>query len=171
MAIENIDNNGITLCTVQEGQGTDFVISHGLIGNKEQSMLQFKPLTKKFKLTVFDQRGHNQSSLLTDAGQYDIDLMADDILAVMDHYKMRSAVLCGESMGAATAIHFTIKYPERVNKLLITAPAFGPESNTEIHRFVEMSNEQEKTKAIEMFNGKDFQGRKMIVNEARPQRE
>lgn len=35
--------------------------------------------------------------------------------------------------------------------------------------FVEMGSEQEAQKAIEMFNGKDFQGRKLIVNEARPQ--
>lgn len=37
--------------------------------------------------------------------------------------------------------------------------------------FVEMSSEEEAKKAIEMFNGKDFQGRNMIVNEARPRQE
>lgn len=36
--------------------------------------------------------------------------------------------------------------------------------------FVEMSNEEEAKKAIEMFNGKDLQGRAMVVNEARPQK-
>ncbi len=35
--------------------------------------------------------------------------------------------------------------------------------------FVEMSDEKEAQKAIEMFNGKDFEGRNIIVNEARPQ--
>lgn len=34
--------------------------------------------------------------------------------------------------------------------------------------FVEMASEDEAKKAIEMFNEKDFQGRKLIVNEARP---
>ena len=34
--------------------------------------------------------------------------------------------------------------------------------------FVEMGNEEEAKKAIESFNEKDFEGRKMIVNEARP---
>lgn len=37
--------------------------------------------------------------------------------------------------------------------------------------FVEMSSEKEAKKAIEMFNGKDFQGRNIVVNEARPQKE
>lgn len=34
--------------------------------------------------------------------------------------------------------------------------------------FVEMSNEDEAKKAIEMFNGKTFGDRELIVNEARP---
>lgn len=34
--------------------------------------------------------------------------------------------------------------------------------------FVEMSSEEEGQKAIEMFDGKDFEGRKLIVNVARP---
>ncbi|MDZ7587011.1 MAG: RNA-binding protein [Patescibacteria group bacterium] len=35
--------------------------------------------------------------------------------------------------------------------------------------FVEMSSDEEAKKAIEMFNDQDFQGRKLRVNEARPQ--
>jgi RNA recognition motif-containing protein len=34
--------------------------------------------------------------------------------------------------------------------------------------FVEMSTDEEAQKAIEMFNGKDFEGRNLTVNEARP---
>lgn len=34
--------------------------------------------------------------------------------------------------------------------------------------FVEMSNDEESKKAIEMFNGKDMDGRALVVNEARP---
>ncbi|PIZ90085.1 MAG: RNA-binding protein [Candidatus Nealsonbacteria bacterium CG_4_10_14_0_2_um_filter_35_20] len=36
--------------------------------------------------------------------------------------------------------------------------------------FVEMSTEEEAEKAIEMFNGKELDGRKIVVNEARPMR-
>jgi RNA recognition motif-containing protein len=35
--------------------------------------------------------------------------------------------------------------------------------------FVEMSNADEANKAREMFNGKEFQGRELIVNDARPE--
>ncbi|KKQ34433.1 MAG: RNP-1 like protein RNA-binding protein [Candidatus Nomurabacteria bacterium GW2011_GWB1_37_5] len=37
--------------------------------------------------------------------------------------------------------------------------------------FVEMSTEEEANKAIEMFNGQDFDGRKLTVNIARPMEE
>ncbi len=37
--------------------------------------------------------------------------------------------------------------------------------------FVEMETEDDAKKAIETFNEKDFQGRKMLVNEARPREE
>jgi len=34
--------------------------------------------------------------------------------------------------------------------------------------FIEMSSEEEAKKAIETFNGKDFGGRSIVVDEARP---
>ncbi len=37
--------------------------------------------------------------------------------------------------------------------------------------FVEMSNPEETQKAIQMFHDKDVEGRKMVVNEARPREE
>src|SRR3989338_760805 len=39
---------------------------------------------------------------------------------------------------------------------------------SKVFGFVEMSNDDEATKAIEMWNGKELDGRKIIVNEARP---
>lgn len=37
--------------------------------------------------------------------------------------------------------------------------------------FVEMATDEEAKKAIEMFNGKDVDGRALVVNEARPREE
>jgi len=34
--------------------------------------------------------------------------------------------------------------------------------------FIEMANDDEADKAVETFNGQDFEGRKLVVNEARP---
>lgn len=35
--------------------------------------------------------------------------------------------------------------------------------------FVEFSSEDEAKKAIDLFNGKEFKGRELVVNEAKPQ--
>jgi RNA recognition motif-containing protein len=37
--------------------------------------------------------------------------------------------------------------------------------------FIEMSSEEEAQKAIDMWNGKEFEGRTLTVNEARPMKE
>ncbi|MEK7643541.1 MAG: RNA-binding protein [Patescibacteria group bacterium] len=37
--------------------------------------------------------------------------------------------------------------------------------------FVEMENDEDIARAIEMWNGKDFEGRRLTVNEARPMEE
>jgi RNA recognition motif-containing protein len=37
--------------------------------------------------------------------------------------------------------------------------------------FVEMATDEEAKKAIEMFNGKDLEGRSLVVNEARPRKD
>jgi RNA recognition motif-containing protein len=37
--------------------------------------------------------------------------------------------------------------------------------------FVEMATDEEAKKAIEMYNGKDMEGRALVVNEARPREE
>jgi cold-inducible RNA-binding protein len=37
--------------------------------------------------------------------------------------------------------------------------------------FVEYGKDEEAKKAIEMFNGKDMEGRNLVVNEARPKKE
>ncbi len=37
--------------------------------------------------------------------------------------------------------------------------------------FIEMSSDEEAQTAIEMFNGKEFEGRNLTVNEARPREE
>ena len=37
--------------------------------------------------------------------------------------------------------------------------------------FVEMSTDEEAKKAVETLNGQEFEGRKLVVNEARPREE
>lgn len=56
----------------------------------------------------------------------------------------------------------------KVNSVSIIVDKFSGKSRG--FGFVEMEDEEGAKKAIEMFNGKELDGRKIIVDEARPQR-
>jgi pimeloyl-ACP methyl ester carboxylesterase len=72
---------------------------------------------------VFDQRGHGD----TEAERFDFPAMASDWGAVLDAMGWERAALGGTSLGAATALRFTLDHPERVSALLQDLPGFGPE--------------------------------------------
>ena len=47
-----------------------------------------------------------------------------DLEAVLDHLELERAALVGSSMGAATAMAFTLEHPERVPALVQVTPAY-----------------------------------------------
>ncbi len=49
---------------------------------------------------------------------------ADDLLALMNHLEIDRAVVGGISMGAAVALNFTLRYPDRVRGLVLQRPAW-----------------------------------------------
>jgi pimeloyl-ACP methyl ester carboxylesterase len=55
--------------------------------------------------------------------------MADDLEAVLESFHINRALVGGESMGAATALLFALRHPERVDRLMLTGPAFGDGPN------------------------------------------
>ena len=136
----NIESQGIKIAVETRGQGIPLVVSHGLTSTRKQSLKQFKPLFEDYRIIALDQRGHGESEPVMEGNQYKVGLMADDLLAVFNYFNLESAILCGESMGAATALHFALEHPGRVKTLLISAPAFGYEPNSEKERFGQMSN-------------------------------
>lgn len=77
----------------------------------------------------FDQRGHGESTPVTDPARYDPERMTDDIAAVMDALGIEHATLCGESMGSATALLFALRHPERAERLWLVAPALADRPN------------------------------------------
>jgi pimeloyl-ACP methyl ester carboxylesterase len=127
--IHRIQAGDLSLVVEVHGTGQPLVFSHGLTDNRQQGPRLLAPLLDAFRLIAFDQRGHGDSTPVTDPGRYDATEMAADIAAVMDALQVPSAVLAGESMGAATALLFAMHRPERVRKLLLIAPALGDSPN------------------------------------------
>lgn len=83
-------------------------------------------LTPDFRVLRLDTRGHGASD--APAGDYSLDLLADDVLAVMDAAGVAKASICGTSLGAMIAMVLAPKAPERVEALILacTSPAMDP---------------------------------------------
>ena len=83
-------------------------------------------LTPDFRVLRMDTRGHGASD--APAGDYSLDLLADDVLAVMDAAGVAKASLVGTSLGAMIAMALAPKAPERIEALVLacTSPAMDP---------------------------------------------
>ena len=78
-------------------------------------------------------RGQGNSSKPKDEDKYSIEIHADDFKALLDHLGIGKVNLVGTSYGGEVALQFAIKYPERINKLVIITAA------SEIHLDLELS--------------------------------
>ncbi len=83
-------------------------------------------LTPDFRVLRMDTRGHGASD--APAGDYSLDLLADDVLAVMDAAGVAKATICGISLGAMIAMALAPRAPERVEAMILacTSPAMDP---------------------------------------------
>jgi 3-oxoadipate enol-lactonase len=124
-----ISSDGLELAVETFGSGPWLVFAHGLTGNRHGTRRQFAPLAERFRVVIYDQRGHCDSTPVTDPALYDLERMAGDMQAVMDALGIEQAIVGGESMGAATTLCFALRWPERVRALLLTAPAFSDAPN------------------------------------------
>jgi 3-oxoadipate enol-lactonase len=133
--------DGLELAVETFGAGPWLVFAHGLTGNRQVSRRQFAPLADRYRIVVYDQRGHGDSTPVTDPALYDLERMAGDLTAVMDALEIEQAIVGGESMGAATTLRFALRSPQRVRALLLTAPAFGEVTNAADAQIINMGYE------------------------------
>ncbi|RVU54530.1 alpha/beta fold hydrolase [Anaerosphaera multitolerans] len=111
------ENKGVKLFYEVEGEGSPIIFTHGATWNHLQWENQVNALKDKFKVITWDVRGHGYSTL--PEGPIDPEDFTDDLIALMDHLNLDKAVLCGLSMGGHISLHTAIKYPERVDGLVL----------------------------------------------------
>jgi pimeloyl-ACP methyl ester carboxylesterase len=112
---------------VDRGKGTPFVFQHGLGGSTDQTT-GVCPETPGVRFLSLDCRSHGESEPAAQPDELRFSLMADDIVAWMDHLAVEKVVLGGISMGAGIALNLSLRYPGRVRGLLLSRPAWldGP---------------------------------------------
>jgi non-heme chloroperoxidase len=134
----HVSASDIVLCVESFGAGQPIVYAHGLLGNRHAARNALAPLADDYRIVIYDQRGHCDSTPLTDHLRFDAMQMAGDMAAVMDALSIERAIVGGESMGAATSLTFALANPQRVEALLLTAPAFGDRPNPDGQRIKDM---------------------------------
>jgi 3-oxoadipate enol-lactonase len=73
---------------------------------------QIAALAGDFRIIRYDARGHGGSD--APSGDYTLEQLGRDALAVLDAACAATAYLCGLSLGALTAMHLALTAPERV---------------------------------------------------------
>jgi pimeloyl-ACP methyl ester carboxylesterase len=107
-----------------EGEGTPVVLLHGLTATRRYVVMGSRNLERGgHRVIAYDARGHGKSE---PADGYRYDVLADDLLALLDERGIDRAVLAGASMGAHTLVRFALEHPERATALVVITPAYDP---------------------------------------------
>ncbi|WP_246188444.1 alpha/beta fold hydrolase [Metabacillus lacus] len=115
----NIDGQQLHVNII--GEGETIVFLHGGPGSEHRFFLpHVLPLSQKFKLVLYDQRGCGKSELSKD-NQYSMEDEVKTLEILRRELKLEKINLFGESWGSMLALLYATKYPERVNKILLTA--------------------------------------------------
>jgi pimeloyl-ACP methyl ester carboxylesterase len=122
------DGTAIVLEGESLGEGPPVVLLHGLSATRRNVVQGSRALVKRgYRLISYDARGHGTSS---PAPRYEYPDFVADLEAVLEHFDLERAALVGSSMGAATAMAFTLEHPERVPALVQITPAYTGYSRT-----------------------------------------
>lgn len=115
MAIASV--NGIELYYEVMGQGEPLVLIAGLGARRDCWNSILYVLAQKYQVIVFDNRGIGETDC--PQGPYSIELMAEDVVALLGELGIQQANFIGHSMGGAILQCIAAKHAELVNQLII----------------------------------------------------
>lgn len=122
--------NGIRIWYAQFGKGEPLLFVHGGLGNSDYWGNQVRAFKDRYRVIVMDSRGHGRSS--RDAQPFGYDLMAGDVIGLLDHLKIGKVALVGWSDGAIIGLDIAMHHPERLSKLFAFAANIDPSGVSDI---------------------------------------
>ena len=101
----------------EKGQGDPIILLHGNGESCDYFTSQIDEFAKCYHVYALDTRGHGK----TPRGDmpFTIRQFADDLLRFMDEHNINKAHILGFSDGGNIALIFAMRYPERVNRLIL----------------------------------------------------
>jgi pimeloyl-ACP methyl ester carboxylesterase len=115
--------DGTELYVEESGSGTSVIFIHEYAGDYRSWEPQIRYLSRRHRCVTYSQRGYPPSDVPSDPDRYAQDIARDDVIAVLDALHIDKAHVVGHSMGAYTALHVGIRYPQRC--LSVTAAGCG----------------------------------------------
>jgi pimeloyl-ACP methyl ester carboxylesterase len=126
-----VENNGARIWYAAYGSGDPVILLHGGLGHSGNWGYQVPALLGSGRRVILvDSRGHGRST--RDERPYTYQLMASDVLAVMDTLQLEKAALVGWSDGACIALVLASQAPERVSGVFFFACNMDPSGTKEV---------------------------------------
>jgi pimeloyl-ACP methyl ester carboxylesterase len=111
--------NGIKIHYAVYGHGSPVVFLHGGLANGDYWGNQVRAVAAHHTVILMDSRGHGRSS--RDERPYGYDLMADDVVALLDLLKIHKADIVGWSDGGILGLDLALRHKDRVGKVFAFA--------------------------------------------------
>lgn len=102
---------------IEKGQGEPLILLHGNGENSSYFKNQMEAFSEFYHVYALDTRGHGQTP--RGRAPFTIRQFADDLQCFMDERQIAKAHLLGFSDGGNIALVFSMRYPERVDKLIL----------------------------------------------------
>ena len=114
----------ISLHFVEQGRGKPLILLHGNGEDGSYFKHQINCFSANYRVIAIDTRGHGQSP--RGEKPFTIVQFADDLHDFMDENCIDQAILLGFSDGGNIALTFALKYPKRVEKLILNGANLFP---------------------------------------------
>ena len=122
--------DGIKIWYATFGNGEPVILLHGGLANSNYWGHQVRALEPHYRVVVMDSRGHGRST--RDQRPFGYDLMADDVIGLMDFLKIPKTAIVGWSDGAIIGLDIAQRHPERLSKLFAFAANSDPSGVADI---------------------------------------
>lgn len=111
------------------GTAPTLVLSHSLGADRGMWRPQLDALAADYHLLLIDTRGHGRSRV--PPGPYTLDMLTQDVLAVLDAADIERFHFCGISMGGMIGLMLALRAPTRVRSLVAcnTGARIGTEAS------------------------------------------
>jgi pimeloyl-ACP methyl ester carboxylesterase len=104
------------------GKGKPLLLVAGLASDSQSWQPIVEELSRDYRVIVFDNRGAGRTSPVD--VDLTIPLIADDCVALVNHLGFNAVSIVGHSMGGFVAMDCAIRYPDRVDTLILAATSY-----------------------------------------------